>query len=303
MTKPPGRKAGAPGSSGPQRPNPRAGERWVPAAALGAVALYGLYWAFKAFTQHHLGNYAVETDFYWKYGPAAAGLKEGRVLIEHFDSKGWGYPLVVALVSFLGFDLFRAGQLVALASACVAAWCAFRLNRALLGATLGFLSLLLLLGNPTFLSNTYEVGTDMFFFAVTLASIALLLATKNRTRLVLLASGFLGGWAFATRYNGLFLWPAALLAIVALDPAGRPAVRAQGSGTPLAAAPSARWRAAAIWTGGFLIGAAPWLVVNWAHTGNPLTNNNYTNVGFAVYGEGNWEKFFYGGDRPVRSFA
>ncbi|MGH7680747.1 MAG: hypothetical protein ACRENN_02025, partial [Candidatus Eiseniibacteriota bacterium] len=39
------------------------------------------------------------------------------------------------------------------------------------------------------------------------------------------------------------------------------------------------------------------------HTGNPLTNSNYVNVGYAVYGEGNWEKFFYGGDRKIASFV
>ena len=290
MTKPPKRKSGASSTHQPVASSrvKQATERFIPLLAYYSLALYGLYWAFKAFTQHHLGNYAVETDFYWKYGPAAAALKDGRILIEHFDSKGWGYPLVVALVSFLGFDLFRAGQVVALASACVAAWCVFRLHRELLGSTLALLSLLILIGNPTFLANTYEVGTDMFFFAVTIASITLLFATKTRSWLALLGSGLLGGWAFSTRYNGLFLWPAALLSIVVFDPAGtRPA----------------RWRAAALWSGGFLLGALPWLIVNWAHTGNPLTNNNYTNVGFSVYGEGNWEKFFYGSDRQVRSFA
>src|SRR5205823_10616189 len=86
--------------------------------ALGSITLYALYWLYQAFTIHHIGNYGVETDFYWKYGPAAAALKRGHVQIEHFDSKGWGYPLVVAAVSFLGLDLFRAAQVVAVLSAC-----------------------------------------------------------------------------------------------------------------------------------------------------------------------------------------
>jgi hypothetical protein len=44
-------------------------------------------------------------------------------------------------------------------------------------------------------------------------------------------------------------------------------------------------------------------VVNAMHTGNPLTNTNYLNVGYEVYGQGNWEQFFYGGDRKISSFA
>ncbi len=260
--------------------------RWL---ALATIAVYGLYWAYQAFTLHRLGNYGVETDFYWKYGPAAAALKQGRVLIENFDSKGWGYPLVVAAVSFLGLDLFQAGQVVGLLSACAVLWCAFRVHRRLLGSAVAFLSVLLLLANTTFLVNVYEVGTDMFFFALVMASVALILGSERRGWLAIAASGLLGGWAFSTRYNGLFLWPAAVVSMVAFLDRDQPR--------------GARWRNAGLWSAGFLLAAAPWLIVNAAHTGNPLTNNNYINVGFSVYGQGNWEHFFYGGDRKIHSFA
>jgi len=257
--------------------------------AVASIAIYGLYWLYEALTLHRLGNYAVETDFYWKYGPAAAALKQGRVLIEHFDSKGWGYPLAVAAVSFLGLDLFRAAQILAVLSACAVMACVYRLHRRLLGSVLALLSVLILLCNPTFLANTYEVGTDMFFFALTMGSLALLLGAERPGWKAIALSGILGGWAFTTRYNGLFLWPGAVIALAAFLERDR--------------APRERWIRAGIWSAGFLAAAAPWLLVNAAHTGNPLTNNNYTNVGFAVYGEGNWEHFFYGGDRKIHSFA
>ncbi len=256
---------------------------------IASIAIYGLYWAYAAFTTHRIGNYGVETDFYWKYGPAAAGLKEGRVLIEHFDSKGWGYPLVVAAFSYLGLDLFKAGQLVGLLSACVSLWCVFRLHRPILGSTLAFLSMLLFISNPTFVANTYEVGTDMFFLAVALGSIALLLGTERPGWKSIVGSGLLGGWAFTTRYNGLFLLPGAVIALTVLAGPGEDLV--------------ARLRRAGLWTAAFFVAAAPWLLVNAAHTGNPLTNNNYMNVGYAVYGGGDWEKFFYGGDRKIHSFT
>jgi hypothetical protein len=256
--------------------------------ALGSIALYGLYWLYQAFTLHHIGNYGVETDFYWKYGPAAAALKKGRVLMEHFDSKGWGYPLVVAAVSFLGLDLFRAGQVVAVLSACAVLGALFFLHRRPLGSVLALLSALVLIANPTFLVNVYEVGTDMFFFALVAGSVALLLGADRPGRNAIAASGLLAGWSFATRYNGLFLWPGAVIALVAMADRDRPA--------------GERWRRAALWSGAFLLAAGPWLIVNAVHTGNPLTNDNYTNVGFAVYGEGNWERFFYG-ERKVHSLA
>ncbi len=258
-------------------------------AAIALILLYGIYWAIQAFTIHRLGNYAVETDFYWKYGPAAAALKEGRVLIENFDSKGWGYPLVVAALSWLGLDLFHAGQVIGLLSACVATFCVFLIHRRLLGSALAFLTVLLLLGNLTFVTNTYQVGTDMFFFAILIASIALLLALPRPGWKAIAASGLLAGWGFSTRYNGLMLWPASVIGLVWILDRENPL--------------STRLQRAALWSAAFLLAAAPWLCVNWIHTGNPLTNNNYTNVGYAVFGEGNWESFFYGGTRKIHSFT
>ena len=286
MTKPRKRPAGSAAAITPAEL--RRIDRTMLFMALGSVAIYALYWLYQAFTLHRIGNYGVETDFYWKYGPAAAALKQGRILIQHFDSKGWGYPLVVAGVSFLGLDLFRAAQVVAVLSACAALLALFFLHRRLLGSALALLSVLVLIGNPTFLTNVYEVGTDMFFFALVAGSIALLLGTERPGPRALLGSGLLAGWSFATRYNGLFLVPGAVIALVAILDRDRPA--------------GARWRRAALWCGAFLLAAAPWLIVNAIHTGNPLTNDNYTNVGFAVYGEGNWERFFYG-ERKVHSLA
>ena len=263
--------------------------RWTRFLAYGLIGLFALYWATKAFPSHRLGNYAVETDFYWKYGPAARDLLHGKVDIANYDSKGFGYPAVVALVSALGFEPFRAGQIVALLSAVLVGWLLYRLHRSLLGPSVALLSLLLLLSNKTFLVNTYEVGTDMFFFAVVLASVALLLRSGEPGWRAVVASGVLGGWAFSTRYNGLFLWPGALALLLALQvPEGTLRDRLRNAG---------------FWSAAFLAAAAPWLVINAVHTGNPLTNSNYVNVGYAVYGEGNWEKFFYGGDRKISSFA
>ena len=266
---------------------PRTGStRWVRFVGYGMIALYGIYWAITVFTKHTIGNYAVETDFYWKYGPAVQDLLRGVISIENYDSKGWGFPLVVAAVSSLGFDVFRAGQIITLLSAIGTAIILFRLHKSLFGPVHALASLALLLNSVFFLENTYEVGTDLFSVMVALASIALLLRSKSPSWRAILASGLIGGYAFSTRYNGLFLLPGALLLFLVFRvPAG---------------AAKERLRRAALWTGAFVAGSLPWLVVNAMKTGNPLTNSNYVNVGFSVYGEGNWEKFFYG-ERKIHS--
>lgn len=265
----------------------RGAVRWTRWLAYGAIVLYGLFWGIQAFTQHRTGNYGVETDFYWKYAPAADGLRHGRIDIANYDSKGWGYPAALALVSLLGLGTFHAGQLLALLAACAAAWLLYRAQRSLFGPSLALLGLLLLLSNEAFLTNTYQVGTDMFFFALCAASLALLLKPREPGLGAVAGAGLLAGWAFSTRYNGLFLWPAGVLQILFLREKGE-----RGD----------RWPRVGILSAGFLVGALPWLVINALHTGNPLTNSNYMNVGYLVYGHGDWERFFYGHDRAIHSF-
>jgi 4-amino-4-deoxy-L-arabinose transferase-like glycosyltransferase len=278
-----------PGPSRVDRPGaaPAAATRWTRWVAYALIAIFTIYWAVQAFTVHRMGNYAVETDFYWKYGPAARDLQHGVIDIKNYDSKGWGYPAVVAVVSMLGFEIFQAAQIVSLLSAALSLLLLYRLHRSLFGPGIALAGLLLVLGNKIFLASTYEVGTDMFFLAVTLGSIYLLLRSETPGWRAVLVSGLLGGWAFSTRYNGLMLWPGALALFLLFKVP--PGTRAE------------RLRSAAVWSGGFLVAALPWLWINAAHTGNPLTNSNYVNVGFAVYGQGNWEKFFYGGTRNIHS--
>jgi hypothetical protein len=281
------------GKSRPPPPPPAsaprgASTRWTRWIAYALIAAFGIYWAVTAFARHTIGNYAVETDFYWKYAPGARDLLRGIVSIEHFDSKGFGYPVVVALVSLLGLDLFRAAQVVSLLSTVGAALILYRLHRSLFGPVHALLGLCFLFSNLVVLQNTYEVGTDSFFLVITLASVALLLRSKSPGWRAVIGSGLLGGWAFATRYNALFLLPGALLLFLVFR------------------VPDGVWRErlqrAGVWTAAFVAGALPWLVTNAIHTGSPLTNSNYVNVGYAVYGEGNWEKFFYGA-RQVGSLA
>jgi len=291
----PARRGGRAPKGNPERAKTQASSgsagasyRWTRWIAYSAIAVFAAYWGVKAYSEHRIGNYGVETDFYWKYGSAARDLLHGRIAIENYDSKGWGYPAAVALVSLLGLDTFRAAQFLALLSSVAAGALLYRLHRSLLGPGVALASLLLLLGNHTFLINTYEVGTDMFFFAIVLASIALLLGRSNPRGRAILASGLLGGWAFSTRYNGLLLWPGALALLLLVRTAEGPA--------------ALRLRRAGIWTAGFVAASLPWLIINAVHTGNPLTNSNYINVGYAVYGEGDWDKYFYGGGRRIGSF-
>jgi len=214
-----------------------------------------VYWGVKVFTEHRIGNYGVETDFYWKYGPAARDLLHGRIAIENYDSKGLGYPAAVALVSLFGLEIFRAAQLLGLLSAVAAGALMYRLHRSLLGPGVALASLFLLLCNHNFLINTYEVGTDMFLFAIALGSIGLLLAARIPApgRSSRRTAGRLG----------------------VLDPVQRPLPLAGRLGAPAARADGRRpgrrsASEAGIWTAGFVAAALPVLIINAVHTGNSV---------------------------------
>jgi 4-amino-4-deoxy-L-arabinose transferase-like glycosyltransferase len=129
---------------------------------------------------------------------------------------------------------------VALLSAVGAAWILYRLHRSLFGPVHALVGLCFVLGNLVFLQNTYEVGTDMFFLTITLASVALLLRSKTPGWRAIVASGLLGGWAFATRYNALFLLPGALLLFLVFRVPDGPW--------------RDRWRRAAAWTAASVAG-------------------------------------------------
>ena len=105
------RSAARPRSDAIASPGPS--YRWTRWIAYALLLFFAAYWGAKIFTEHRIGNYFVETDFYWKYGPAARDLLHGRVAIENYDSKGWGYPVAVALLSLFGLDPFRAAQVLA----------------------------------------------------------------------------------------------------------------------------------------------------------------------------------------------
>ncbi len=65
-----------------------------------------------------VGNYDIETDFFWDYAIEAKNILKGIINIGEF--RGPGYPAVVAILSLLTSDLFKAGLIIsALSSALV----------------------------------------------------------------------------------------------------------------------------------------------------------------------------------------
>lgn len=240
-------------------------------AAAIITAVFGFALLLTVLIGHPTPLYFVETDLLGETVPAAKALASGSPGAEHFQYKGPGYPLLLWGGSVLcGGDYFLAARILNVLATIIAAWFGFLIFRRFLGNRPGLFVLVALMATPAFLRAAVEAGTDMPTAALALAATYLVLY-GNAGR-ALFVAGLLAGFAIITRYNSSFLVLAALP--VLLTRAGR---RRQAVNFGL----------------GVALPVGIWMAANQMISGSPLTNLNYLNVAYTIYGqETSWERFW-----------
>jgi len=228
-------------------------------------------------TRHPIGDYGVETDFYWDYAPAADALLRGELPIERYSFRGPGYPMVLAIGRVFTGDTFLAGKLISLIAAAASLWMIYRLFTPVLGSLWATAGIILIAMNGVFIEFAIRVGTDMFFLSLNLLFVMMI--GMCRTRSVAFLAGVVAGFAFLTRYNGV-----ALILVLAL------------------------WAVCAFWSGdqdrkklvlmigvGVLMVVLPWLLSLYLITGNPFHNLNSANILYTISAAGKipWDQFWY----------
>src|SRR5574341_724082 len=89
-----------------------------PKAGLVLAAVYFLLMLYVGMKFHTVGDYNVETDFFWGYVPEAKQILHGHFVIEDF--RGPAYPALLAIVGAIFKDFFRSGVFLStLAASCV----------------------------------------------------------------------------------------------------------------------------------------------------------------------------------------
>jgi 4-amino-4-deoxy-L-arabinose transferase-like glycosyltransferase len=197
-----------------------------------------------------------------------------------------GYPLLLWLAQpFTDGNVFLAGRLVAALSGALLLLAGWWLARTLLAERPDFarvgalLALLALALNPLVVRYALYVGSDMPFAALSVLALALLLAGVWRGAWwLLLLAGCAAGGAFLVRHLGLTLLAGVLL-LVWLLPAARPWWR------------RLLRREGLLFVAGFVLLAAPQLVINTLDTGQPLYNQQAKNVWLAVYTGVDWGRW------------
>lgn len=258
-------------------------------ASVSVAAVYFVVMVWVALKYHIVGDYGVETDFYWSYVPQARHILEGSLPIEDFH--GPLYPIVLAAMSLVTSDLFHAGVVLSTLSASVVLWGVYETVRRLVRSDVAIMASLLVAVNPTFVQYSYTAGTDMFFFALAMTATWLLLKDGERRWSAVMLSAVVFGLAYLTRYNGIFAWVGVPAAILLADPHGH--------------SWKERARTAGAFAGMFLATITPWGLYALIEKGSFFYNRNYLNIAYEMFGRGKvgWDAYWYGAAREYHSLT
>ena len=265
-------RGGIPGLLRLNAPPSAGSSRGLRAAAAAVAALAGGVLAWIAFAHHPVGDYFTESDFYG-YAWGARMIQRGVIDFSRYSVVGPLYELLLAALSLVVRDAFRAGELISIASAVgvILLWTRIVRRRAGEGAALW--TALFIAANPVFLRYGYSATTDMLAVLLqSAAATALLGATGRRAPL---AAGALAALAALTRYSALALVPAAAACYLLWPvPAGGSDAGAGTAGQGEAAGGGARPRLAALarFAAGFGLLAIPWLACSLATGHAPGSN-------------------------------
>jgi len=102
-------------------------ENYISGKYTGLViaAFYFVVVGLISFIFHTVGDYGIETDFFWGYVPSAKKFLSGEIPMDAF--RGPLYPMVLAIFGFILGDFFHAGIFIAVLSASVLIYVTFEL--------------------------------------------------------------------------------------------------------------------------------------------------------------------------------
>ncbi len=180
------------------------------------AGIYCTLLSWSAWVYHVVGDYNVETDFYWSYIPEAKSLLRGIVSIEDF--RGPMYPAILGLLGGFTKDFFHSGVCISVISAGCFLVLLFYTWKTFAPPDIVFAGVLLVAVNSIFIQYSYTAGTDMFFNALLMASIYFLFKNENPSLREIVCSAFFAALAYMTRYNGIFMLLAIPVVFLVVNP-------------------------------------------------------------------------------------
>ena len=252
------------------------------------AGLYLLVVGLISFIFHKVGDYGIETDFFWGYVPSAKKFVSGEIPIDAF--RGPLYPMVLGLFGFVLGDFFHAGILIAVISASVVVYVTYELLKKIFTPTISFFITIILAVNPVFIQYSYSAGTDMFFNALAAVTLFFFFKNKELNKKNIILAALFGGLSYLTRYNGIFL--ASFVVIILFINYWKISW-------------FERIKSSIIFIAVFIITISPWGLYSLNQKGSFIYNENYKNIAFEVYGKGkiSWDDFWFKESSKITSLT
>jgi len=237
---------------------------------------------------HTVGDYGIETDFFWGYVPSAKKFLSGEIPMDAF--RGPLYPMFLGMIGFVLGDFFQAGILIAVVSAAVVVYVIFELLKRIFTPVISFFVIILLAFNPIFIQYSYSAGTDMFFNALAAVTLYFFFKNKDLNKKNIILAALFGGLSYLTRYNGIFLISFVVIILFV---------------NYLKISWSERIKASIIFIAVFLVTISPWGFYCLSEKGSFLYNENYKNIAYELYGKGkiSWDDFWFKESSKINSLS
>lgn len=164
-------------------------------------------------TNRPIGDYGLETDFYWSYGPQAKEFLNGNLIID--QNRGPVYQIVLAGFALIfGKDFFMAGKFLNVLFASVTLFFISKIISSIFNMKAALWVVLFVVVNNFFLKFSYEPGTDMLFLVFYTSAIFYILKNKNLDHRNFLIAGVLSGIAYLTRYTAISLFLSVMIILL-----------------------------------------------------------------------------------------
>jgi 4-amino-4-deoxy-L-arabinose transferase-like glycosyltransferase len=202
------------------------------------------------------------------YAPDADRIAIGNFPKNTFN--GPGYPILLMLISKLTGDVFIAGRYISAITAMLCGLVAFYLFRKLFRYRTALLAMPLIFVSGEFSMYSIDPASDLMFLLLCLAAVFVFIDDKIGSWAKAAIAGSICGFAYLTRYNGIFLLATCLLGIMIIN--------------VFSLQFSRRLKVATLYMLCFLAVTSPWLWFTYKHYGSPIYNTNYLNMATEFYG-------------------
>jgi Dolichyl-phosphate-mannose-protein mannosyltransferase len=242
------------------------------------AVVYIVFIGVLALSFHRIGNYEVETDFYWTYIPNAQAILGGNLIVD--DYKGPGYPLILAVGKLFIDEFFRTGILISVFSGGIFILAIYLLMKKVFSPDVAFLVSCALICNTAFIRYSYTASTDMPFAALIAFLIYLSVRNDNFKIVDMLLCGLVSGFAYLIRYNAIFIMIAFGFVLFVFN------VKKVSI--------SLRLKGLLVYGVAAAVFIIPWMVYSHAVTGDYFYQKNHLNTAYEIYGKGlmGWDQWW-----------